>query len=102
MLQPVLNEKLEGVKQILKQNRVKKAYAFGSVCTENFGENSDIDILIAFEDGLDYGTYGDSYFNILWAMEELLQRPVDLVTEGSLHNPYFIKVLNQTKTPIYE
>lgn len=101
-IQPILSNNLLRITQILKQNRVKRAYAFGSVCTEQFGPDSDIDLLIAFEDGLDPVTYAENYFAIAEAVEELLQRPVDLVTEPSLQNPYFIKVMNQTKTPIYE
>lgn len=99
---PILNQNLSRMTQILKQHHVKRAYAFGSVCTEQFGPDSDIDLLIAFEEDLDPVTYADSYFALADAMEGLLQRHVDLVTESSLHNPYFIKVLNQTKTPIYE
>ncbi len=102
IIQPILTQNLPRITQILKQNRVKRAYAFGSVCTERFGPDSDIDLLIAFDDGLDAVTYAENYFAIAEAIEELLQRPVDLVTEPSLQNPYFIKVMNQTKTPIYE
>lgn len=101
-IQPILSHNLPRIMQILKQNRVKRAYAFGSVCTERFGPDSDIDLLIAFEDGLDPVVYAENYFAIAEILEELLQRPVDLVTESSVRNPYFIKVMNQTKTPIYE
>ena len=34
--------------------------------------------------------------------ENLFQRPVDLVTDKSLSNPYFINSVNQTKTLLYE
>ncbi len=101
-LQPILTQNLPQMTQILKANRVKRAYAFGSVCTERFGPDSDVDLLIAFEDGLDPVTYAENYFAIAEAMEALLQRPVDVVTEVSVQNPYFAKVINQTKTPIYE
>jgi predicted nucleotidyltransferase len=101
-IQPILSHNLPDIRQILKQNQVKRAYAFGSVCTEQFGPDSDIDLLIAFEDGLDPVVYAENYFAIAEAMENLLKRSVDLVTEASVRNPYFIKVMDQTKTPIYE
>jgi uncharacterized protein len=101
-LQPILSQNLTRIKEILRQNRVKRAYVFGSVCTEQFGPNSDIDLLIAFDDNLDAVTYAENYFAIADAMETLLQRPVDLVTETSVQNPYFAKVIDKTKTPIYE
>ncbi len=101
-LQPIISQNLPQLTQIMQQNHVRRAYAFGSVCTDRFGPDSDIDLLIAFEDGLDPVTYADNYFAVAEALEALFQHPVDLVTEPSLKNPYFIKVMNQTKLPIYE
>ncbi|AKD58768.1 nucleotidyltransferase [Spirosoma radiotolerans] len=97
-----LANKLPVVTQILRANGVKRAYAFGSVCTEQFNDASDIDLLIAFDDTLDPIQYGDNYFTIAHALETVLKRPVDLVTERSLKNPYFIAMLERTKTAIYE
>ena len=101
-LQPILTRNLPTIARILKQNQVKRAYAFGSVCTDRFGPESDIDLLIAFNDGLDPVVYAENYFAIAEAMEALLERSVDLITESSVRNPFFIKVMNQTKTAIYE
>lgn len=98
----VLSSKLAAVRQVLKENKVKRAFAFGSVCTDQFNDQSDIDLLIAFEDDLDPITYGENYFNIIDKLEAILHRHVDLVTERTLRNPYFIKVMERTKTPIYE
>jgi uncharacterized protein len=102
MIHHVLKDKLPAVTQLLKEHNVKRAYAFGSVCTDKFNSESDIDLLIAFEDGLDPLVYGESYWIILFALQDMFKREIDLVTEPSLKNPYFIKVMNQTKTPIYE
>ena len=98
----VLSSKLAVVRQVLKENKVKRAFAFGSVCTDQFNDQSDIDLLIAFEDDLDPITYGENYFNIIDKLEAILHRHVDLVTERTLRNPYFIKAMERTKTPIYE
>jgi len=98
----ILSSKLAAVSQVLKDNKVKRAFAFGSVCTDQFNDQSDIDLLIAFEDNLDPITYGENYFNIIEKLEAILHRHVDLVTERTLRNPYFIKVMERTKTPIYE
>ena len=101
-MQPILQNKLADVIRILKENQVKQAYAFGSVCTDEFTDASDIDILISFDDSIDPVTYGENYFVIAHALEETLNRPVDLVTERSIKNPYFLAMVNRTKTPIYE
>ncbi|KPM48864.1 nucleotidyltransferase [Jiulongibacter sediminis] len=88
--------------EILRSMQVKSAYLFGSVLTENFDQDSDIDILISFDENLDPLTYGDNYFSLIDQLESLLGRRVDLTTEKSLSNPYFIKELNNTKVSLYE
>ena len=102
MIHPFLAAQLPTVTRILKENGVKRAYAFGSVCTDRFTETSDVDLLIGFDESLDPVSYGENYFTIAHALESVLNRPVDLVTERALKNPYFITVLEQTKTAIYE
>jgi len=102
MIHPVLANKLPIVTRLLRENNVTRAYAFGSVCTDRFTDQSDIDFLIAFDESLDPVRYGESYFRLAEELESLLMRPVDLVTDRSLQNPYFIAMLNRTKTPIYE
>lgn len=102
MLQPIFSTHLTEVIYLLEQHKVKRAYAFGSVCTENFNNKSDIDILIDFEDGSDPLVYGESYWILSEKLEEIFHRPVDLIIEKSLRNPYFIKVINKTKTLFYE
>lgn len=98
----LLESKLLEVKEILKRKQVKRAYAFGSVCTESFNDESDIDILISFEEKLDPITYGENYFKIIEELESLLGRTVDLVTERTLRNPYLLKSINSSKLVIYE
>ncbi|MCK9421495.1 MAG: nucleotidyltransferase domain-containing protein [Bacteroidales bacterium] len=80
---------------------VKSLFAFGSVCTDKFNDQSDIDLLIAFN-SMDYGDYADTYLTLADKFEELFKRPVDLITDKSLSNPFFINSLNQTKTLLYE
>lgn len=97
----ILIDNIENLKALCIEYNVKSLHAFGSVCTENFNENSDIDLLISFKP-MDYGDYADAYFEIIDKFESLFKRPVDLVTDKSLRNPYFIESINQTKTQIYE
>ncbi|WP_028664210.1 nucleotidyltransferase family protein [Runella zeae] len=101
-MHPLLTNHLPAIRQVFQENSVKKAYAFGTVCTDAFGEDSDVDILIDFDENLDPITYGENYFKIVTAIETILGRTVDLVTARTLRNPYFIKVMNKTQTLIYE
>lgn len=84
-------------------NKVAKAFAFGSVAKPTlFHDKSDVDILISFEDGLEPIEYGENYFKILYGLESILQRNVDLLTERSLKNPYFKREIENTRVQIYE
>ena len=46
--------------------------------------------------------YADNYFDLLFSLQELLNRKVDLVAEEKLRNPYFIDSINRSKELVYE
>jgi hypothetical protein len=99
-MQRLLTDNIEKIKALCMAHNVKSLFAFGSVCTDSFNDKSDIDLLISFN-AMDYGDYADTYFALADKFENLFRRPVDLVTDKSLSNPYFIDSVNQTKTLIY-
>lgn len=101
MMQRILTDNIDSLKALCMAYNVKSLHAFGSVCTDKFDENSDIDLLISLNQ-MDYGDYADTYFELVDKFESVFNRHVDLVTDKSLGNPYFIESINQTKTPIYE
>ena len=53
---------------------------FGSMARGDAGPDSDIDILVSF----DGPTNPDRYFGVQFYIEDLLGRPVDLVTKKAL------------------
>jgi uncharacterized protein len=97
----IISDNYENIKAICRVHNVNKLYAFGSICTNSFNDMNDIDFLISFKH-MDYGDYADTYFNLAEKFENLLKRPVDLITENSLSNPYFIDSINKTRKLIYE
>ncbi|MCX6271494.1 MAG: nucleotidyltransferase domain-containing protein [Bacteroidetes bacterium] len=99
-MQRVLADNMDKIISLCLSHNVKTLFAFGSVCTERFNENSDIDLLISFKP-MDYGDYADTYFELADKFEDLFQRPVDLITDKSLSNPYFIESVDQTKRMLY-
>jgi predicted nucleotidyltransferase len=99
-MQSVILDNIDKIKTLCIVHNVKTLFAFGSVCTNRFSDKSDIDLLISFEQ-MDYADYADTYFDLADKFEDLFQRPVDLVTDKSLSNPYFIDSVNQTKTLLY-
>ena len=85
---------------ICDRQHIQSLFAFGSVCSERFNEMSDIDLLVSFKP-LDYGDYADNYFQTADMFEKIFNRPVDLVTDKSLKNPYFIRNVNKNKILLY-
>ena len=96
----VVLDKLDELKRLCNIYSVKSMYVFGSVCTDKFNDDSDIDILISF-DNLSIEKYTDNYFELHYKLQDLFGRKIDLLTDRSLSNPYFIKGLEQTKQLIY-
>jgi uncharacterized protein len=96
----IINDNIDNIKRLCINHNVKSLFVFGSVCTDKFNDSSDIDLLISFNP-MDYGDYADNYFNLADRFEKILHRPVDLLTDKSLSNPFFIDSIKQTKTLLY-
>ena len=96
----IVTDRIEALKQLCNTYNIKSMYVFGSVCTAQFNDNSDIDILISF-DNLSIDQYTDNYFDLHYKLQDLFGRNIDLLTDKSLSNPYFIKAIEQTKQLIY-
>ena len=78
---------------ILKRFGVKKAALFGSVVRGEATEESDIDLLVEFEDNkslLDL-------VRLKMKLEEQLDRKVDVLTYNSLHPLLKEKILSEQK-----
>jgi predicted nucleotidyltransferase len=86
----IITDKITELKRLCNVYSIKSMYAFGSVCTDNFNDNSDIDLLISF-DNLTIEQYTDNYFDLHYNLQDLFNRKIDLITDKSLSNPYFIK-----------
>ena len=97
----IIKNNIQHIRKVCDQQHIQSLFVFGSVCSERFSDASDIDLLVSFRT-LDYGDYADNYFQTVDLFEKIFQRPVDLVTDKSLKNPYFINSVNKTKILIYE
>ncbi len=99
-MQNIIQSKLLQIQQLMRTHHVAHAYAFGSAATGTMQEDSDVDFVISFTEGLDYKTYGDNYFNLLYALQNLLGCEVDLVAEETLTNPYLLQSINNQKLQV--
>jgi len=86
---------------ICKSFDVRRLMSFGSVNTDKFRADSDIDLLVAFDKSENYDLF-ERYFGLKEKLEELFKRPVELVFDRNFKNPYFRESVNKTKKVIYE
>ena len=70
------------ITSILKRHNVKKAAVFGSVARGDSKKNSDIDILIEFENSKDKGLL--DLVSLKLDLEEALKRKVDVVEYSTI------------------
>lgn len=88
------------MKNLCKQYRVKTLYVFGSVLTTRFNDSSDIDFVVRFWD-MRSEDYADNYYGLKSALESMFKRPVDLLEEQTLKNPYLLSTINSSKRLVY-
>lgn len=93
---------LQRIIELCRKHKVKTLSVFGSILTDRFNDNSDVDLLVDFEPtDPDTFDYVSNYFSLRYALEDLFSRKVDLIEEKGLRNPYFIASVNRTKQLIY-
>ncbi len=101
MVHPILQAQLPSIEQLFKAHKIKSAYAFGSIVSDKFTDESDIDFLIDFEDEVKVLERGEIWWKLHDALRNVFNREVDLVVEDTLKNPYFIEDINEKKQLIY-
>lgn len=98
----ILTNVIPQVKKKCKELGVKRLSVFGSVLSDGFTPQSDVDFLIAFDEKLSIEEYTNNYFALHEFLQRVLNRKVDVLTESSLNNPFFIQQVNNTKQLVYE
>ena len=77
---------LQEIAAFCRKWRITELGLFGSVLREDFGPESDVDVLVTFSDDAPW-----SLLDIVTMRDELagmLNRPVDIVEKKALVNPY--------------
>lgn len=79
---------------------VSRLYALGSVLTDKFKESSDVDLIVSF-DKVKIDDYANNYYNLKFSLEDIFKRPVDLLEEKALKNPYFNRLVEKQRQLVY-
>ena len=91
---------IDQIQALCRANKVKTLFAFGSVTRDDFGAESDVDLVVDIDEQ-DPFTYTDLYFHLKSRLEEIFKRQVDLLEERAIKNRIFRSELESTKVKIY-
>jgi len=96
-----LNPFIPSIHELCRLNGVRSLYAFGSVLTERFDSESDLDLIVELDEN-DPLEYTEKYFNLKFGLEDLFGRSVDLLEERADLNPIVRKEIERSKVVVYE
>jgi uncharacterized protein len=96
----ISEKNIERIKQLCKEYKVKNFSVFGSVLTDNFSSDSDIDFVVDFEEN-DPIKYTDLYFQLKEELEKILNQKIDLIEERAVKNSFFRKEIDESKVVLY-
>lgn len=96
----LIQRNLAQIIALCEQYKVRELCVFGSVLTDQFRNDSDVDLTVVF-DKSSIDDYFVNYFDFKFALEKLLHRDVDLIEYEAIRNPYFKEEVNETRQPIY-
>lgn len=91
----------ERIAVICREHHVRRLSMFGSAVRKDFdAAHSDIDVVVEFEDVPVLG-YATNYFALEESLVRLFHRPVDLLTDGSIRNPFLRKAIDRDRVLLY-
>jgi len=100
MINPNLNLSREKIAEFCRRHQIKRLSLFGSATREDFGPDSDVDVLVEFDDSAHVSLY-----DMVDMQDELSQilgkRSVDLATPSILRNPFRRRAIVKDLETIY-
>lgn len=101
----LITDNIQRLRELCQKYHVRKMYVFGSILTDRFGADSDVDLSVDFnrdEINRKKLDWADLFFDFIHELEHLFRRKVDLVDEDCVKNKYFRRELDNTKILVYE
>lgn len=95
-----INENINDIIKLCKKYHVIRLFVFGSLLTDKFNDQSDIDFVVDFDDINEF-EYADNYFDFKYSLQDLFNREIDLLETKAITNPYLKANIDKTKQLIY-
>ncbi|MEZ0325608.1 MAG: nucleotidyltransferase family protein [Fimbriimonas sp.] len=98
---PLLSERRLDIGSLCERYSVAEMDVFGSAARGDFeASRSDVDLAVRFKP-LSPREYRDCYFSLLFSLEDLLKRSVELVDLDAQSNPVFKESIESEKQVLY-
>lgn len=100
-MQPIITENREKIAELCRTHHVRRLSVFGSAVRDDFDPvRSDVDLLVEFEP-LAYPLSVTNCWELEEALTAILARPVDLLHEGTIRNPYLLSSIRNDQKTLY-
>lgn len=96
----LIESNIDNVRTLCKLHKVQRLFVFGSILSDRFQKDSDIDLIVDFQ-GVELYDYADNYFDFKASLENLFKRNVDLLEDKAIKNPYLRKSIDSSKQLVY-
>ena len=89
------------IAEVCRAHHVRRLAVFGSALRDDFDpQRSDVDLRVEFLD-MPIREFAENYFSLRDSLVRLLERRVDLISAGTLRNPYFRSELEASQVAVY-
>lgn len=97
----LITDRRDALAALCERTHAKRLDLFGSAVRDDFdAAASDLDFLVVFDE-LPPVRYAEAFFELKEGLEQLFARPVDLVVERAIRNPYFKQRVSAERQPVY-
>jgi predicted nucleotidyltransferase len=97
----IVESRLAAIVELCRRFGVRRLDLFGSAVTGRFDQKrSDLDFLVEF-DPSPPGGYAKACFGLREGLEQICGRPIDLLTEPGLKNPYLRRQIESEKRTLF-
>lgn len=98
---PLIAQNLPQIRVLCEKHGVRRLEIFGSAVSGGFdAARSDVDFFVDFDPAPE-GKRADQYFGMLFGLEAILGRKVDLAEFGTITNPYVLRSVDAARKPLY-
>jgi hypothetical protein len=100
-MHPLVVSKQQQVAALCRSRGVRRLELFGSAARDDFdAARSDLDFFVDLGDDPTVSPL-DAYFGLKDDLETLFNRPVDLVSDGAVRNPYVMASIQRDRQLLY-